>query len=452
MATILEFAERLAGGDDWTPGERAQLREIGSQLSGALYDVELVFGVAECGDPWCAVVDASGEVLLHIARIDGAFVVYSAYEDRAIEGPNLWGAASRLLGDLLRERRGVVLPFHAEEWAPPAALALFLAVALRDDYHEVLHGAFGPAPDHPAAAGTETSAAATPAAHAIDAPPPDHAPLSSGRADGAVAGLGHDSSVEASPAHGRGEQVAANDLHERPDVDAARFASAHDDHGAAAARLVPRESLQGRDATGHAANDHAPVPNVGTPRVVAGGEGADRLALGPDVIVQGKGGADVFVAHAPGPAPAGAQPTFAGFVADMKGGEGDRIVFAGKAATLVGQETVGDVLAGFRASGGNADLPAVAGRRLNYDVNGDGRADAFVFTTENAGAWLDTLPNTGVSGGGASHYAPAATVSPPGLGGPSPPPLSDHALPEPPAHTEVVGVAVPDPSHDYLFS
>ena len=108
-------------------------------------------------------------------------------------------------------------------------------------------------------------------------------------------------------------------------------------------------------------------------------------------------------------------PVLAGVVLDFREAEGDRIEFGPGAAALVGVEAVGDVLAHLR-SALPATVPPVAGRRLSFDVDGDGRADAFVLTTDTAGPWLEALR-------GPSQPPPAP---PPPLPGrePAPGPLS----------------------------
>lgn len=81
MGTILQFAERLVEDGDWTPAERSQLRDMGAQLGQTAAGLDLVFGKTEEGDPWCVVADDRSEVLLHVARIGGGFVVHAPRND-----------------------------------------------------------------------------------------------------------------------------------------------------------------------------------------------------------------------------------------------------------------------------------------------------------------------------------------------------------------------------------
>ncbi|MDO9217087.1 MAG: hypothetical protein Q7U14_07425, partial [Lacisediminimonas sp.] len=128
MGAVLQFA-KIQTGDDWTPGERAQLREIWSQLTADMEELEVVFGKSELGDPWCVIGDESGEVMLHVARIAGEFVVHSTAADTVAEGFDLWNTVARLLGSSLRDRRGELLSFPSDS-ATTSAIALFLSIAL----------------------------------------------------------------------------------------------------------------------------------------------------------------------------------------------------------------------------------------------------------------------------------------------------------------------------------
>ncbi len=88
MATVYDFARRLADSQDWTSGERAQLREMGLQLGVARSDLDIVFGRSDDGDPWCVwSPTARGEVLLHVARIAGCFIVHAAARGPDRRGP-----------------------------------------------------------------------------------------------------------------------------------------------------------------------------------------------------------------------------------------------------------------------------------------------------------------------------------------------------------------------------
>ena len=56
MAEIVELASRYAYTLDWSPSERAQLRDIGLQLAAVGDDLDVVFGTTEEGDPWLSLI------------------------------------------------------------------------------------------------------------------------------------------------------------------------------------------------------------------------------------------------------------------------------------------------------------------------------------------------------------------------------------------------------------
>ena len=459
MGTVLQFAEELSVGEGWSPGERAQLREIGVQLAGVLDEVELVFGKTERGDPWCAVTDSSGEVLLHIARIDGAFVVHSPGDDRMAEGPDLWGTAARLLGDALRERRGVILPFPGDNWAPPTALAIIVAIALQNEFGQFApeeHTSVGAMP------GTDTADAAASAEDEGGSDAPDARPplLSAAETRPHTDDAGQEPASAAVVAARPATAEAAAEPQRRGDAPAAEVASGpaqalrlaqdHDDAARreAAAQGHPALSSGPTEAT---VSDFAGGRHESAPRLVEGGQGADRLVLGPAVVAEGKGGADVFVAPAPAPAAANSGPVLTGVIADMHKGEGDRLELGGGRFTQVtGQTQVVDILSTFRGAPGMGDLPTVSGRKVTYDVNGDGRPDGYVLIADHAGAWVDALRNVGSrdsrpwddrawggrTGGdpGSAGVSPPSIAAPPGdahtpwapaFEAPSPPPLAE---------------------------
>lgn len=453
MGTILQFAEELSVGAGWSPGERAQLREIGVQLSGVLDEVELVFGKTEQGDPWCAVTDSSGEVLLHIARINGAFVVHSPSDDRMVEGPDLWGTAARLLGDALRERRGVILPFPGENWAPPTALAIIVAIALQDEFGQLAPGDRAMTEAAPGASAVDAAASAEDGRPLSDDPDGRDAPVSAAAAAHAEVDQ-EPASAAIVPARAGMMEPAASDPPRREEDPAAQT-GAHAAQ-AAAGPAPPLRLAQGYDDAGRGAALQAhPAPaaaeaavaeftggqHANTPHLVEGGQGADRLVLGPAVVAEGKGGADVFMAPAPAPAPANSGPVLVGVIADMHKGEGDRLELGGGGSTHVtGQAPVADILSTFRGSPGMGDLPTVSGRKITYDVNGDGRLDAYVLIADHGGAWVDAFRNAGTrtgrpggdaepAGGSSPSIAtpPASTHTPwaPSFDAPPPPPLAE---------------------------
>ena len=127
-AQLLSFG-RASG--QWTNGERAELQSVLRQLRAAGLDVELEDGVADEGDPWCVLCHATtGEVIAHVARLDGRYIIDSAALAEPLVGYSLRHCAERFIDFAPlpppRVREGAVLRLH------PGALlgGLFLTLSL----------------------------------------------------------------------------------------------------------------------------------------------------------------------------------------------------------------------------------------------------------------------------------------------------------------------------------
>lgn len=126
MGQVLELKQRISG--DWSVVERLHLDQLVSMLPATLaQDIE--FGVSDAGDPWCAVMNGEGEVVLHVARIEGRFFVHSTVEPFVADSNDLPSAIAPFVGDSFLERRhiatvtpmyGLMMPLHA--YAPPGTL------------------------------------------------------------------------------------------------------------------------------------------------------------------------------------------------------------------------------------------------------------------------------------------------------------------------------------------
>ena len=81
MSNVIAFAPRLNAGGGWTAAERARLSELADRLAADGVKVEIVYGVTDEGDPWCVIKDDQEEVLIHVARINGQFVIHDASSD-----------------------------------------------------------------------------------------------------------------------------------------------------------------------------------------------------------------------------------------------------------------------------------------------------------------------------------------------------------------------------------
>ena len=109
MDNVVPFAPRPSAGGGWTAAERARLSELADRLAEGGAKVEVVYGVTDEGDPWCVIKDDQEEVLIHVARINGQFVIHDASADAIQEGETLWAACDRLLGGDWREARDDVV-------------------------------------------------------------------------------------------------------------------------------------------------------------------------------------------------------------------------------------------------------------------------------------------------------------------------------------------------------
>ncbi len=122
MGNVLELKLRVA--NDWTTFERGQLTTLVDQLPGRIAR-DLAFGVTDSGDPWCAVLDETGEVVVHVARIREIFVVEA--EDIVTEGPSLSAAVDRFIADP-QLRRLAAAAAGLGDGMPTQAYAMFAAM------------------------------------------------------------------------------------------------------------------------------------------------------------------------------------------------------------------------------------------------------------------------------------------------------------------------------------
>jgi hypothetical protein len=148
MGDILPFVAKVRAGGDWTAGERTRLEELADRFAAVAAKVEVVFGATDEGDPWCVVKDENEEVLVHIARIDGRFVVHYALDDALNEGTDLPGAlGERLSWEDMRD--DVVVPFsrQAQSFIALLVAAAFFYEASRMGAPDATPEAHGSAPD-----------------------------------------------------------------------------------------------------------------------------------------------------------------------------------------------------------------------------------------------------------------------------------------------------------------
>jgi hypothetical protein len=444
---------RMSG--PWRAGERSILDAFAARFAaGSPWGVDTTTGVAEAGDPWMALCDPrTGEVLVHVARVGGRYIVL---------GPE--GAPSEEGGDLreLLRRFQATSQAHAgwEGWPLPLAAAAGALGGLAPDLAEAEPSAAptGRAPRPEGSGPTEIAPAG--AAWASDlrtaeAPPladPAAAPAVVASADPAwsfvaaiaptlAKGPGAASSHAEGPLpdevdSGRGvaEVVldrAAGDAVLRPEARIA--AGGHADgrasggtgqaaapgasHPAGKAGEAGVEAGSGADGSARAAEvdrlaDGASngtlagcerlVGGAGTDSL-AGGAGADRVAA--DAAADSGAGGDTLVGGAAGDTLAGdaGADSLAGDTGDdtlagdagadsLAGGEGDDVASGGAGGDSVAGGTGDDTLAG--GAGGDS----LAGGEGDDSLSGGDGRDSL-----EGGDGVDTLSLGGgdVASGGA---------------------------------------------------
>ena len=404
MGEILPFIARVRESSDWTAAERARLEDLAQRFAEAAPGVEAVFGATEEGDPWCVVKDADEEVLVHVARIGGRFVVHYAVGDAVEEGGDLHSA----LG---------------------ARLAETVGLASGDDEDVVVHARFGTDARHvqtlaalliataffydtePVQAAEATEAQAMPQAEQVDAAPLEAMDLDTMREAPAKAAAALTEPAEQTAAP-RAAAISATE----PDHDDAAHAAPVEAVQTASPEPIPApepvaveetpvpaappvqtqtefnlivgtsgdDTLQGTSGAdlmiGGDGDDvlrggGAPSGQFDT---LLGGAGDDVIEMNGQVVAIGGSGGDTFVfTQLPPPSPEATGETLLGFIVDFRAQEGDRMVNrSGEAVrTFVrpdAQISDGEqkLLASFNGGAG--------GRRVEIDLDGDGAADGYV--------------------------------------------------------------------------
>jgi hypothetical protein len=86
---------------DWTNQELADLFRVRRLLSGANVPVETMRGITDEGDPWFIFCHFNGDVFIHMARIDGTYVLDSPNVRRPLRGADFNGLLADFTGDAL---------------------------------------------------------------------------------------------------------------------------------------------------------------------------------------------------------------------------------------------------------------------------------------------------------------------------------------------------------------
>lgn len=429
MGQVVPFIARVRDSGDWTAAERARLEDLADRLAASGVHVEVIFGATDDGDPWCVVTDESGDVLIHVARIDGRFVVHSAVDDAINEGADLHAALRDQLDATeaaLSPQSATILPFGLTARQGQTFLALVAAAAFFHETSGVADSA------QAATLPPEVITDPTPPPPDIEAPTQERELAAQGAAQQpAAADPTPASTTAAAPAP---EPQAAAETHEDPAAEPTRAplepatvqsapAEPVLDAPKPAARAEPAILIQGTDGddrlVGTSADEHIvggagndTLSGGGGHDLLEGGAGDDRIELTSGTIAVGGQGADTFVIEAP--TELGHAKTLLGVILDFSTFDGDKIVTASgrvielplrpatDGTTLPGQGgqvdrtggtfTSQDFLSnhptlGPTTSGGTGQTAGgTFGQtltRVEIDLNGDGVIDGFILVGRN---------------------------------------------------------------------
>lgn len=356
MGELVPFIARPDYGPDFSAADRARLDALAQRFSAAGEDVHVVFGATETGDPWFVLQDAAEDVLIHVARIGGRFVIHDARADALNEAADLSSALGARLQSL--EGRGAtILPFsrQAENLLALIAATSFLYEGARRGVFDsaapfVMEGGDSAAPVAPAVP-------EAPAVAVVESSAPSEQTEAAPQADPAASHLR--APVEA---------PAATAVAEAPVMAHAAPAPAPPSMVLPEAPLAPDET-----ALTPAVRDE-PAPMVR----VAGGDGDDRIELAANVVASGGGGADTFVIATP---EARSNPnTELGAILDFRPSEGDRLIAdTGHNVVVTGSsETTFDLSAFKPGSRPQQPSELAPAHKVELDLDGDGRPDGFI--------------------------------------------------------------------------
>ncbi len=437
MTNVVPFTPRASAGGGWTASERERLADLADRLSIGGGKVEAVYGVSDDGDPWCVIKDENEEVLVHIARIDGQFVIHDAAADAIQEGDTLWSACDRLLGPDWREHRGDVVVSLSGRHAQ-LVVALVMAATF---IHEVDHAeaaAMPGAPPPPVALGV-TAALAPLAAPAQTVDDLRHELLGAQDNAEVVKSL----SADLVPVAATAEAPLAPAVADSPALatsleDPARLENVAESeenvrvlHGGAGADTLHggegRDEIFGGDGDdslnggggadtlhGGEGNDtlHGGGAGPGEMDQLDGGAGDDQIILAPDAVATGGAGADTFVFTGRTDANG-----LLGVVLDFTQAQGDRIAFSGgRTYTVVSEHQEANILGGVNGFFGATATSPLPGLRIDVDLDGDGVADGHLMLGRPGGSapLEDAKPPEGHWHGELSASSLYAATPPPG--------------------------------------
>ncbi|AZS20951.1 MULTISPECIES: hypothetical protein [unclassified Caulobacter] len=455
MGDILPFIPRPLA-SDWSANERGLLQLLTQQLKASYGEVDGVFGLSDSGDPWYVVTDANQDVLVHIARIEGQFVVHDAAVDMFHQVGSLWSALRQVMASgAPADPNGVVVAFNPASREAQSFLSLVIAVGLfleiRGAEFADMASSIGDGSPRTGEATTETLASKLIAALSLEA--------DRGQIEALIAAVtAREAAPQALPPPVKAESVAAHAFQiESPSLVAFKPTSAasaqavpfpqaqpksapppiggsgeHDAAGTgfAATKAVLRGtsgddvlmgSRAGEIINGGAGDDHISGGGAGPGQIdrLNGEAGDDRIVMDARVVATGGAGADTFLISAHPSADGG--EGLLGVVLDFSVAQGDQLaVLDGAQMTVVSSTAFGDVLSLQGVALGEANIAALAdvsqptpGARVGFDVNGDGREDVFILL----GGATVTAFRVGETIG--PDHAPASTQMVPLVGQPT---------------------------------
>jgi Ca2+-binding RTX toxin-like protein len=357
MGVITPFIPR-ADNDGWTAAERDRLAELADRLQAAFGRVHATYGVSDKGEPWCVITDDDDEVIVHVARIDGQFVVHHAGEDTLRVGDTLWSACERLMGeDWAAGREDVVVSLSRRQ------AQSVLAIAVLADFVYEVESADAAAPagsvtfKADVAAGAiltlalaASAASAAPEDHAEPAPEPDHGQV-------LVAAQGEDAPPSSARLDG-GDRLQPTDADTRDSAPGDQPAPPPEPQPSDA-RATTQVGGDGNDLLRGGDGADVLIGGAGDDTAIGGGAD-DQLIGGEDNdVLLGQGGNDVAYGN-------GGDDT-------VDGGDGDDWVRGGQ-----DQDSVA----------GGAGQDVVSGDKGDDTVSGGDGADTFLFF---AGGGLDQV-------------------------------------------------------------
>lgn len=376
MAMVIPFPTQRTG--DWSESERARLNELAARFAGQS-GIEIVFGRSDSGDPWCVILDAQDEVLVHVARVKGAFVAHTLAGDVFAQADDLRSVVERVLGPKWQEERfDVVVPFAAGS-RQAQILAAALVVTSFVYHHRV-----------DAAATGEWALADMAAARA------DHSIAKSlQRGETAQLAFAADAWEVAGSGPAIRQQAPAGDMEQlsmavmpyelasTSDVRAMRVLAFHSDEEAPVAGAEPAASAADRVL-------RLKVPDVAPPdssakrggepdlyyHLVEGGTGDDLLVLDHGAIAIGGDGGDSFVIQALDAPAATTTLSLLGVIVDFDAGADSIAIAGGQPLTVVSILTVRNVFADPNVN--MASAPVLAGERIGIDFDGDNQEDGYL--------------------------------------------------------------------------